>query len=155
MSSDARLLVIKDINRAWTAANKEAPGIDRTLLALLALRGRLVHVLGVHSLGLNRIASGDGNAARLERFRHFPHKVDVKHAVDVAGRGHMHVLGKGKTAFECAVGDATVKICFAIFFGGFPQQDSLALWLAGKPGFWWFSDRAIRANTVETSTLVP
>ena len=35
------------------------------------------------------------------------------------------------------------------------QQDSLALWLAGKPGYWWFSDRAIKANTVETSTLVP
>jgi penicillin amidase len=35
------------------------------------------------------------------------------------------------------------------------QQDSLALWLAGKPGYWWFSDQAIKANTVETSTLVP
>jgi penicillin amidase len=35
------------------------------------------------------------------------------------------------------------------------QQDSLELWLAGKPGYWWFSDRAIRENTVETSTLIP
>jgi penicillin amidase len=35
------------------------------------------------------------------------------------------------------------------------QQDSLALWLEGKPGYWWFSDRAIAANTVKTVTLVP
>jgi len=35
------------------------------------------------------------------------------------------------------------------------QQDSLPLWLEGKPGYWWFSDRAIREHTVETVTLVP
>jgi penicillin amidase len=35
------------------------------------------------------------------------------------------------------------------------QQDSLPLWLEGKPGHWWFSDRAIREHTVDTVTLVP
>jgi penicillin amidase len=35
------------------------------------------------------------------------------------------------------------------------QQDSLPLWLQGKPGYWWFSDEAIREHTVATCTLVP
>lgn len=35
------------------------------------------------------------------------------------------------------------------------QQDSLPDWLEGKPGYWWFSDRAIRENTVNTLLLSP
>jgi penicillin amidase len=35
------------------------------------------------------------------------------------------------------------------------QQDSLPLWLSGEPGYWWFSDRAIRDHTVHTATLLP
>lgn len=35
------------------------------------------------------------------------------------------------------------------------QQDSLPLWLQGTPGYWWFSDRAIGENTVQTIVLTP
>jgi penicillin amidase len=35
------------------------------------------------------------------------------------------------------------------------QQDSLALWLDGDPGYWWFSDKAISAHTRHTLVLSP
>ena len=35
------------------------------------------------------------------------------------------------------------------------QKDSLPLWLEGKPGYWWFSDKAIKAHTRDTVTLTP
>jgi hypothetical protein len=33
------------------------------------------------------------------------------------------------------------------------QQDSLALWLDGNPGYLWFSDKAIREHTRHTLML--
>jgi len=35
------------------------------------------------------------------------------------------------------------------------QKDSLPLWLEGTPGYWWFSDQAIKAHTRSTVTLTP
>jgi penicillin amidase len=35
------------------------------------------------------------------------------------------------------------------------QQDSLALWLDGDPGYWWFSDKAISEHTRHTLVLTP
>jgi len=33
------------------------------------------------------------------------------------------------------------------------QKDLLPLWLEGTPGYWWFSDKAIKAHTRDTVTL--
>jgi penicillin amidase len=35
------------------------------------------------------------------------------------------------------------------------QQDALPLWLEGRPGYWWFSDKAISEHTRHTLILSP